>query len=67
MDFTNHPQGGECITETKSDELDGIDIGNVIMHRRMRSIFYVLTKRKKGSNLLDIKFEFFVTITMFPK
>lgn len=32
MDFSNHLQGGECVTESKSDGVDGKDIGNLLMH-----------------------------------
>lgn len=41
-----------------------MDIGNVIMHRRMQSIFYVLTKKKETrKHLLNMKFGF-LTITL---
>lgn len=30
MDFSNHLQGGECVTENTSDGLDGWDLGNLL-------------------------------------
>lgn len=30
MDFSNHLQGGECVTENTSDGLDGWDSGNLL-------------------------------------
>lgn len=61
MVFTNHPQGWlECVTETKSDELDGRDIGNLIM--QMYSIFMCWESKNKQ---VDMKHGF-VTIPNSP-
>lgn len=32
MDFGNHLQEGECVTESMSDGLDEKDIGNLLIH-----------------------------------
>lgn len=34
MDFSNHLQAGECVTESKNDGLDGRDMGNLRKHYR---------------------------------
>lgn len=66
MDFTNHLQGEECITETKNDEPDGTDIGNLIMHYTMHFIFMSWEKIKKENNQMWICYNHDVPYSEWP-